>query len=299
MSYYWPATSYNYGYPYSPYSPHSPLAYSPAPSFSPSISVPSPVNYPAAYPATAPLYATVNKDRELEEANREYEKAKKKVEEAESRKVAAQIAHSAAEYAMHQPPTYGFASAVPSVVPLATPAIPLSYQYTGQPIWSPSYPATNFFMQPPTPPTYINVSPAPPSYPDLGAPEEAVPDKWKNGMHEPLYDNYHDPGVLNGSHSQLEVHPVLSWDGCNGEGFPLVADLASGRENITWMDKRERWFSSNNDVLREPATLPRATKLRLVSKKYSKYIIEVRNPKGVTVCSILFHFRSRTLALNN
>jgi len=133
-------------------------------------------------------------------------------------------------------------------------------------------------------PSYVGLSPAPMAYDELGPPDEAIVDKWAEGGSGFVYDNRKTPVELNSRHSSLNINPILSND-----SMSLLVDLSRRRGDITMRnDPGCRWEDEDDadDIGAQPATLPRVTRLRLVSPK-TRYSIEVTSAHGVTVKDVL------------
>ena len=125
-------------------------------------------------------------------------------------------------------------------------------------------------------------------------PMRGSPDKWKTAKMRRLYDTERDPHTLDPQRTSLQTNPILCCS--NGESYPLVVDLSNKRKHVASVEKPDaRW--KDEDVLDQPATLPRVTRLRLISPKTSEPI-EITNRGGVTVgCILSFAFQLLNLGL--
>jgi len=114
-------------------------------------------------------------------------------------------------------------------------------------------------------------------------PEDILMEKWEAAGTGYLYDNRHSPVSLNSVCNILDVNPVLA-----RETMPLIVDLSRGSNEISTSEVtgQSLWFKDLQEVLSQPATIPRVTKLRLLSPK-TKYTIELGVRTGVTVSTKL------------
>ncbi|KAF8339774.1 uncharacterized protein EI90DRAFT_2282360 [Cantharellus anzutake] len=106
-------------------------------------------------------------------------------------------------------------------------------------------------------------------------------DKWTKAKAETqtLYDTERKPQMLNSLRTALHVNPMLCCS--DGKGYPLIVDLSNSEKDIrSIVDPEVRW--RDDDVLNQPVTLPRVTRLRLISPKMSEPI-EIVNRESVTV----------------
>lgn len=110
-------------------------------------------------------------------------------------------------------------------------------------------------------------------------PEEPRVGKWEAARTGYLYDNKDSPVSLNSVHNVLDVNPVLT----HGT-IPLIVDLSRRLDDITTSEVpgQPLWFENLQDVFSQPATVPRVTRLRLLSPK-TKYTINIVARTGVTV----------------
>ncbi|KAF8340651.1 uncharacterized protein EI90DRAFT_2093216 [Cantharellus anzutake] len=139
-------------------------------------------------------------------------------------------------------------------------------------------------------PAYYNVSPPPPN-PFSLTPEstrmasQVQPNKWKTGKTSTLFQNERRPQELNSHRSTVHIHPMLS--SVDGKTYPLIVDLARRRKDITSIEEPgTRW--EDEEILSQPATLPRVTRLRLMSPKVMGPI-QIVNRGGVTVNDVFIH----------
>lgn len=175
----------------------------------------------------------------------------------------------------------------PSLSPRTTKrnaASPLASPYTlpihPNIVYSPPNPYTYVIPPPYTPVSvYAGLSPNSSISEELQEPEELHVDKWEAAREGFLYDNRDSPVGLNSVHSMLEVNPVLA----RGT-IPLIVDLSRGLNEISTIEEPGQTWSAEDseDILSQPATIPRVTKLRLLSPK-TKYTVEVVSRTGVTV----------------
>jgi hypothetical protein len=143
-------------------------------------------------------------------------------------------------------------------------------------------------------PVYAGLSPVSSISEELQEPEDIHVDKWEAARNGFLYDNRNSPVGLNSVYSALEVNPVLAH-----ETIPLIVDLSRGINEISTMEEPgQSWpVEDSEDILSQPATIPRVTKLRLLSPK-TKYTIEVVSRTGVTVSTgFLMIFLCRELTV--
>src|ERR1700733_13810937 len=166
---------------------------------------------------------------------------------------------SASPYSLPVYPNVVFASPSPYIAPYIVPA--------------PFTPA----------PVYTGLSPLFSEPEEPQEPEDVFMDKWEAAGTGYLYDNRHSPVSLNSVHSTLDVNPILA----HGT-MPLIVDLSRGFNEISASEipGQSLWFKDLQDVLSQPATIPRVTKLRLLSPK-TKYTIELAVRTGVTVSTKL------------
>lgn len=280
---------------FSPHSPFGPRTPHPSPYF-------TPIN-PLGTPHVSALYDLYNHYEEGVDISELTEKVKKAQKERnaaehhlkEAKEKAAQAKAAAAYPPMGTPiaPPMYFASPTPyaqpfSAMPTYTPGhthIPMSVQPNGQVVLE-SPQNCNIYLTSggytPTP-SYVALSPSPVDYEELGPPDDITIDKWAESGSSFVYDNRESPITLNSQHHVLEINPILARD-----SIPLLVDLSRRKGDITMLsDPGARWRDDpSSDVGSQPATLPRVTRLRLVSPK-TRNTIEVVSAKGVTV-SIMF-----------
>lgn len=286
------------------FSPHSP--------FGPKTPHPSPYFTPVQFnsPHVSALYDHYNHYEEgvdISELTEKVKKAQKERKAAEDRlkdaKEKAAQAKAAAAYppmgTPFAPPMYfgsptPYAQPFPAAAPYTPGHIPMSVLPNGQVVLE-SPQNCNIYLTPGgyTPaPSYVALSPSPVDYDELGPPDDIKFDKWAESGSSFVYDNRESPITLNSQHHVLEINPILARD-----SIPLLVDLSRRKGDITMLsDPGARWRDDpSSEVGSQPATLPRVTRLRLVSPK-TRNAIEVVSAKGVTVSPMFFCLSSqRTL----
>ena len=206
-------------------------------------------------------------------------------------------------YAVAMPPAT-FASSVTTAPPVVTPSPESHFVPTGPstymaptPMHATPYPGgayatpgytTQYWLPPVPAPAYPSLSPPPPNF--SIAPEstykaaEVKVDKWTTGKTSTLIQNERRPHDLNSQRSTVHIHPMLS--SVDGKTYPLIVDLARRRKDVTSIaEPGTRW--NDAEILSQPATLPRVTRLRLISPKVA-LPIEIISRGGVTVHLMFF-----------
>ena len=170
--------------------------------------------------------------------------------------------------------------------------------YLGGAYVTPGY-TTQPWLHPVPTPSYPNLSPPPPAFsiaPESTCkPAELKPDKWSAGKGSVLFENERRPHDLNSQRSTLHIHPMLS--SVNGKFSPLIVDLARRRKDVTSIEEPgTRW--NDTEVLSQPATLPRVTRLRLISPKVGAPI-DVIDRGGVTVRYVVHAIESLIMLISH
>src|SRR5258708_4629782 len=172
-----------------------------------------------------------------------------------------------------------------------TPIFDATPTYGGRPVRDPyrqqdsladrHYPTSQFRPVPRSPVAIVPV-PSPHGHERTseaeGEPKTSFPDKWMMAKSRRLYDTERDPHILDPQRTSIHINPMLCYS--NGDSYPLVVDLSNRRKDVTSVKPDARW--KDEDILNQPATLPRVTKLTLISPKTPEPI-EIISRGGVTV----------------